>query len=260
MTEAPDFGNWIRLHKIGWFFAVSLLILGASLLLPTQWQWLMVGLSAPGFAMGFFLLFVYFEFSDRGGGVQRQLWRLTLAHLSPATRVNTKKIGKALDIGTGNGSLGILLAMEQPGLAVSGVDLWAPDWEYSIEDCRRNAFLAGVDARVNFEQASAHQLPFEDATFDYVVSHFVFHEVAVKDKIELLQEALRVLKPGGCFSFHDMFFDAVIYGDIEKLLKRVRMLEVEFVTLVDSRPLLQVSRLLMGKRILGRCGIMTGTK
>jgi ubiquinone/menaquinone biosynthesis C-methylase UbiE len=123
--------------------------------------------------------------------MKRKLWRLTLKHLDGYGQLT----GDALDIGTGNGSLAVISAMENTKLRVIGIDLWEPQWEYSLDDCRRNAQRAGVTERCTFQRASAHVLPYANETFDYVMSHFVFHEVkAAPDKRTVVEEALRVLR------------------------------------------------------------------
>lgn len=54
--------------------------------------------------------------------------------------------------------------------------------------------------RVNWRQADALALPFADGTFDAVVCQFgvMFYP----DKVRAFKEALRVLRPGGCFLFN----------------------------------------------------------
>lgn len=255
VNKEPDFGNWIRLRRVSALLLGSGGLLTGSVFLAAPWHWLLLAPGIVGLTLGLFLLFVYYQFDDRGGGVQRKLWRLTLDHL------DGERCGNALDVGTGNGSLAVMLATENAPLRVTGVDLWNADWEYSIDDCEENAIRGGVRERVGFERASAAALPFPDETFDNVVSHFVFHEVAsAKNKRGVVQEALRVLKSGGHFSFHDMFFDADLYGDAYDLVSEVKSFGVASVRLVDSGPLLHVPGVLMGKRILGNCGILCGKK
>jgi ubiquinone/menaquinone biosynthesis C-methylase UbiE len=126
--------------------------------------------------------------------------------------------GEALDIGCGNGPLAIAIAKAHPAAHVTGIDTWGAGWEYSRTVCERNAAIEGVSSRTSFQKASAAALPFDDAAFDVVVSNLVFHEVrAVKDKKLLLEEALRVLRPGGVFVFQDLFQWKRVYGDVEVL-------------------------------------------
>lgn len=92
-----------------------------------------------------------------------------------------------------------------------------------MQVCQKNARLAGVADRVSFKHGSASVLPFEDASFDLVVSNLTFHEVAdVADKRQCIQEALRVLKPGGTFVLQDLFLLRSIYGTPEELVNIIR--------------------------------------
>ena len=53
----------------------------------------------------------------------------------------------------------------------------------------------------------------QDDAFDIVVSCLTFHEVKdTNNKIELIKEAIRVLKPGGEFIFLDLFMDEKYLG------------------------------------------------
>lgn len=202
-----------------------------------------------------FLGYLYYQFDDRGGGVQRQLWSATLAGLGAPLE------GSALDVGTGNGSIAVLLAAGNDDLCVTGVDLWSADWDYSMADCEANASRAGVGSRVRFQRASADALPFPDRSFDVVVSHFVFHEVeSAADKVQVIGEALRVLKPGGAFAFHDMFLDASRYGDRDQLLRRVRSFGAGPLELIETRRLLKLPRALLGKRVLGHSALLHGSR
>ncbi|MEZ5551775.1 MAG: class I SAM-dependent methyltransferase [Pseudomonadales bacterium] len=224
-------------------------------MLPTWWHLLPASLGVAAIGTVLLLTYLYYQFDDHGGGIQRQLWRMTIDHLQGDRR------GSALDIGTGNGALAIILAMENEQLKVTGVDLWNSDWEYSKLDCIGNARAGCVCERVVFEHGSADALEFTDGQFDNVVSHFVFHEVSVaRDKRMVIKEALRVLKPGGYFSFHDMFLDERLYGNVGELEHLLRSWGITRVSLVDTRALLQAAPLLLGKHILGNCSLLCGQK
>ena len=89
------------------------------------------------------------------------------------------------------------MAQKYSNVHVTGVDYWGGTWEYSKGVCERNATIEGVKHRVTFLQASASSLPFDDETFDEVISNLTFHEVAdTKDKRLPIKEALRVLRKG----------------------------------------------------------------
>src|SRR5690606_32342658 len=92
-----------------------------------------------------------------------------------------------LDVGTGSGNAAIVAA--QRGAAVTGLDL-VPEL---VEAARERFAAAGLSGE--FVVGSAEALPFEDASFDRVVSIFgaMFaprHDLAAA-------ELARVVRPGG---------------------------------------------------------------
>lgn len=130
--------------------------------------------------------------------------------------------GKALDIGTGSGLLAVGLAKKFPEAKVVGVDIWKA-WSGGMSNglAGKNAAAEGVTGRVLFEKGDAKRLPFEDTSFDAVVTNLVWHNIPVKDRFELMREALRVLKPGGAFMFSDLFKRRSTYGNFDNLTERL---------------------------------------
>lgn len=211
-------------------------------------------------ALFFLLAFGYFvyarhKFSPEGGNLQDRIRNLVLDYLAWDGQ------GDALDIGCGNGPLVIKIAKKYPDAKVTGIDYWGDAWDYSQNECERNAGLEGVSEQVSFERASASSLPYENETFDAVVSNFVFHEVAdTKDKKELIKEALRVLKQGGVFSFQDLFLVKKFYGEMQELLETIRSWEVESVELVKTNDLDFIPGALKLPFMVGEIGIIYGKK
>ena len=169
--------------------------------------------------------------------------------------------GKALDIGCGNGPLTISMAKKYPQAEAIGIDYWGTAWEYSKSVCDRNAEIEGVTGQVAFEKASASSLPFDDETFNLVVSNLVFHEVRnVRDKRELIKEALRVLKEGGGFAFQDLFLWKMVYGDVADLLETIRSWGIERVEFVDTSNSEFIPQALKLPFMVGTVGILYGRK
>ncbi|KAA9156350.1 class I SAM-dependent methyltransferase [Amycolatopsis acidicola] len=111
-----------------------------------------------------------------------------------------------LDLGCGRGA--VLLAAAElltEGRAV-GIDLWRPDQTGNApEATRRNAELEGVAARVSLHSGDITRLPFEDASYDVVVSSFVLHHIpGAAGRARAIDEAVRVLRPGGRILLADL--------------------------------------------------------
>lgn len=116
-------------------------------------------------------------------GAIESFWRTGFERLAPGSRV--------LDIGTGNGPLPrLLLSLEsRPDLSCEAIDLAeiAPPWLLQVPVSARD--------RVRFHGACAAECtPFEDASFDLVVSQWGLEYSELKVSVP---EVLRVLAPGG---------------------------------------------------------------
>lgn len=99
---------------------------------------------------------------------------------------------RALDIATGGGHAALALAP-----LVS--EVVATDLTVEMLEAAR-AFISEQGARnVRFEVADAEQLPFPDAAFDIVTSRIAPHHFPQPELF--VQEAARVLRPGGRFVF-----------------------------------------------------------
>ena len=89
--------------------------------------------------------------------------------------------------------------MPAPWAAV-GVDHWSTtDQSGNAEQVtRENAALEGVADRVELHTADMRKLPFDDGSFDVVVSSLAIHNVSgAGERARALSEAARVLKKDG---------------------------------------------------------------
>jgi SAM-dependent methyltransferase len=102
-------------------------------------------------------------------------------------RLNIASGCKLLDIACGSGQLALMAAKD--GIEVTGVDIAGN----LVDRARTRAQAEGLNAR--FEEADAELLPFEDASFDVVVT-LIGAMFAPQPQL-VAQELLRVCAPGG---------------------------------------------------------------
>ncbi|HEY71120.1 MAG TPA: class I SAM-dependent methyltransferase [Anaerolineae bacterium] len=249
--QQAQYSNWVSSKFIIVPAFLSILFGGLAFIIP-----------ALGFLGGFFFVCaIYFayarrQFSPKGGDIQTKVQNLLLQRME-----DWDGKGKVLDIGCGNGPLSIRIAKRFPTSEIIGIDTWGTAWEFSMAVCKRNAIVENVDDRVRFQHGSAASLPFDGETFDMVVSNLVFHEVRnVRDKSKLIQEALRVIKPGGRFVFQDLFLWKLVYGDADDLLERIWSWGIESVTLLDTSSSDFIPKALKLPFMLGTVGILYGRK
>jgi ubiquinone/menaquinone biosynthesis C-methylase UbiE len=136
----------------------------------------------PGMGIDW-LLPLYDPLTQLLGFDRTRLDLLLQAELRPGHRI--------LDIGCGTGSLAVLAKQRFPEVDVVGVD---PD-QSALERAGRKARRAGVQVR--FDRGFADALDYPDASFDRVLSSFMFHHLARNEKEATLRAVRRVLKPGG---------------------------------------------------------------
>jgi len=117
--------------------------------------------------------------------------------------------GTVLEIGGGTGA-NLPLYPD----AVSSLTVTEPD-VFMLKRLERRADAVAPAAMVL--RAPAEDLPFEDATFDVVVSTLVL--CGVDDQLRAVREIRRVLRPGGRF----LFFEHVRAGDAAAAKKQDRM-------------------------------------
>jgi len=250
IVSKPDYGNWVPKRLIYISFVIGLLFL-----VSTLWFLFLVIPATLFFFVAAFFAYARYKFSSAGGNVQNSVWELVLSHLDWSGE------GKALDIGCGNGVLAIRLAQKYPEAHVIGIDCWGKLWENSKDVCERNAMIEGVSERVAFQKASASSLPFDDEYFDAAVSNFVFHVVGdVKDKREVIREALRVVKKGGRFAFQDEFLVKKIFGNPDDLIDAIRSWGISKVEFVKTRDAEFIPRALKLPLFLGTIAIIAGEK
>ena len=113
---------------------------------------------------------------------------------------------KVLDVSSGRGTQSIYYS-KQYGADVVGVDLS----EEMVRTAAANAQKAGLGSRVKFRIGDSQSLPFEDNSFDVVIN-----ECAVgipDDSQKVLNEMVRVVKPGGRVLIHESTWRVKLLND-----------------------------------------------
>jgi ubiquinone/menaquinone biosynthesis C-methylase UbiE len=116
-----------------------------------------------------------------------------------------------LDVACGTGAFERLVLAEQPLELIVGIDLSEKMLEIAEKKCRDYS-------NVSFEQASVTALPFDDRSFDVIVSASALHYF--EDPIAALSEMKRVLKPEGELIILDWCKDDWLCQFYDFVLKR----------------------------------------
>jgi demethylmenaquinone methyltransferase/2-methoxy-6-polyprenyl-1,4-benzoquinol methylase len=104
-----------------------------------------------------------------------------------ARRATTVRGADYLDLATGTGVIARAVQARRPGARVVGADFS----EGMLDVARRQ----DASSPITWQFADAHELPYEDESFDAVTHGYLMRNVSDLDRV--LAEQFRVLKPGG---------------------------------------------------------------
>src|SRR5215471_16582595 len=127
---------------------------------------------------------------------------------------------RMLDMGCGRGAVLLMAAQHLTTGRAVGVDLWRSIDQSgnSLETTRRNATAEGVAERVELHTGDMTNLPFEDNSFDVVVSSLAIHNISGSDgRAKAIAEAVRVLRPGGRLMIADIKATGQYQAQLAKL-------------------------------------------
>jgi SAM-dependent methyltransferase len=162
-------------------------------------------------------------------------------------RMGLPEAAAVLDVGCGTGVLARALA-RRPGFAgpISAVDQ-SPGL---IDSARRLATEEGVSERIAFHVGDVHRLEFAAGEFDVVIAHTLVSHVS--DPLVVLQEAARVVRPGGTVAVFDGDYASWTFGCSDPALGKT--MEEGIVAAVVAQP--RVRRDM--PRLLGQAGLKLG--
>jgi len=127
---------------------------------------------------------------------------------------------RILDLGCGRGAVLLMGAQHLTTGRAVGVDLWSTFDQSgnSAEATQRNAVAEGVADRVELHTGDMTALPFEDNSFDVIVSNFALHNISRRaGREKAISEAVRVLRPGGRVRIVDVRGTGQYQGQLAKL-------------------------------------------
>lgn len=139
-------------------------------------------------------------------GAAAAMRRAALAELATELKGKDQRHHEVLDLACGTGSFMQSTLRAFPRLQLTGLDL-SP----AYAERARRAISPWSTAAVAEGQAEAQ--PFDDESFDTIVSIYLFHELPPRIRGAVMAEAARVLRPGGAF----IVADSLQFGDVPGL-------------------------------------------
>jgi ubiquinone/menaquinone biosynthesis C-methylase UbiE len=118
-----------------------------------------------------------------------------------------------MDLGCGTGTLALMLHNARPQMQIAALDIDPA----VLATAHRKADALGA-TRITFTQGSAVQVPFDDSSFDCVVSSLVLHHLTTTNKAAALRECFRVLRPGGQLLLADFAAPRTRYAHVVSAL------------------------------------------
>lgn len=120
----------------------------------------------------------------------------------PTARFLASGSGRVLDAGAGSGRAAVGVLLARPKATVTGLDIYQGYWGIDGNTPERfmtNTRIAGAADRAEVSTGDMRDMPFEDASFDAVVSAYAIDHLRQDGRVKSVAEVARVLKPRGEF-------------------------------------------------------------
>ena len=130
--------------------------------------------------------------------------------------LNIKPHNNVIDLCCGTGDLAIFVKEIQPEANVVGIDFSEKMLEIANNKNSSN--------KIQYLQGDVTNLPYADDTFDFVVMGFGLTNILNAEKA--VDEAYRILKPGGCF----MHLDFGTHNFLSKIYDIITPISIRFFT------------------------------
>jgi ubiquinone/menaquinone biosynthesis C-methylase UbiE len=124
------------------------------------------------------------------------------------TQLNPHDHERILDFGCGTGTLTLMVRKAGPRCSVYGIDIDPQMLGIAEKKARRDG------GEVHFIRYNGTLLPFDDGSFDKVVTSLVIHHLSPSEKPRLFRELFRVLKKGGEMHVLDFGIQRSLYARI----------------------------------------------
>lgn len=213
----------------GWFYVLALLGIGlvaaAFTIVPREQIIIRVLLVVGAILIGGVLTAV--------SRFVRQRWqRRSVVRQQMLDAIPWRGDEAVLDVGCGSGMLLNGAAARLTSGKALGIDIWAKHGGGgNLDLLYKQAKAENVADRIAFQEADARKMPFEDGSFDVVLSSWALHHIALssQDFGAAVSEMMRVLKPGGQMIVLDIaHFIEVLTMRMEKAGFAVEIQEAPF--------------------------------